>query len=66
VPLYSSVEDEFPGLGFPPNINPAFCVPAPPKPYLAVANAPPADQDVPLYSSVQARYAFPYPPATSP
>ena len=37
----------------PPAASPALCVPAPAKTLLAVINEPPADQDVPLYSSVQ-------------
>ncbi len=48
----------------PPKASPTFCVPAPAKPHLAVANAPPVDQDVPLYSSVQD--TGPVPPNTSP
>ena len=32
----------------------------------AVINAPPADQEVPLYSSVQVTFAFVKPPAASP
>ena len=36
----------------PPNAKAAVFVPAPPKPYLAVDKAPPADHDVPLYNSV--------------
>ncbi len=36
----------------PPKASPAFCVPAPAKSLLPVIKAPPADHDVPLYSSV--------------
>ena len=43
----------------PPNANAAVFVPAPAKAYLAVPKAPPADQDVPLYVSVQATVAKP-------
>ncbi|MCK5138411.1 MAG: hypothetical protein KAQ85_01085 [Thermodesulfovibrionia bacterium] len=39
---------------YPPKLKPAVCVPAPASPYLAVANAPPEDHAVPLYSSVTA------------
>ena len=50
----------------PPAASPAFCVPAPTNELLAVINAPPADQEVPLYSSVQVTSTFEKPPATSP
>ena len=46
--------------GDPPNPTAAFCVPAPAKENRDVIKAPPADQDEPLYSSVQP--ATPYPP----
>jgi len=42
---------EEPGVA-PPKASPEVCVPAPAKFRLAVIKAPPADQDVPLYSSV--------------
>ena len=56
-----------PTFVIPPAVNTSFCVPAPAKAYLAVINAPPADQDVPLYSSVQETpgTALIKPPATS-
>ena len=38
----------------PPKASAEFCSPAPAKEYLAVDKAPPADHDVPLYSSVHA------------
>jgi hypothetical protein len=50
--LYSSVHDKIFGL-YPPIKRPAPCIPKPLKIHLAVINAPPVDQDVPLYSSVQ-------------
>ncbi len=50
--------------GVPPNASPAFCVPAPANNLLATINTPPADQDVPLYSSVQDK--GPLPPNASP
>ena len=55
VPLYSSVAfTPFqPGEVFPPNINPAVCVPAviPPISYLPVLILFPSVHAVPLYSS---------------
>ena len=50
----------------PPNANPAFCVPAPAKEVLDVIKAPPADHDVPLYSSVHARLGKSPPPNAKP
>ena len=38
---------------YPPNAKLAFCVPAPAKELLAICKAPPVDQEVPSYSSVQ-------------
>ena len=49
VPLYSSVQLF---VETPPKANPAFWVPAAANPYLPTLKAPPAVQDVPLYSSV--------------
>ena len=51
-------------LSNPPNANPAFWVPAPPKNSLAVIKAPPTDHDEPLYSSVHEEY--PPPPNANP
>lgn len=39
----------------PPKAKPAFWVPAPASPHLAVIKSPPDDHDVPLYSSVHAQ-----------
>jgi len=47
--LYSSVHAPYPR---PPKASPAFWVPAPPDKESAVIKAPPADHEVPLYSSV--------------
>ena len=67
VPLYSSVQDTFEGERYPPKASPAFCVPDPAKPLLAVIKDPPAVHDVPLYSSVQEnRLKDEYPPKASP
>jgi hypothetical protein len=54
--LYASVQE------LPPNAKAAFCVPAPAKPDLPVIKAPPADQEVPLYASVQDTVAGVEPP----
>ena len=49
--VYSSVHDKADGAA-PPKANAAFCSPAPANSRLAVIKAPPADHEVPLYSSV--------------
>ena len=61
----SSVHDTVDGDA-PPKASPAFWVPAPPKPFLAVIKAPAADQDVPSYSSVHDEFAGACPPKASP
>ena len=62
---YSSVHETVVVGEQPPKASPAFCVPAPAKPNLAVIKAPPDDHDVPLYSSVH-DLAGKAPPKASP
>jgi hypothetical protein len=49
--VYSSVQDTVEGAP-PPKASAHFCNPAPARDCLAVIKAPPADHDVPSYSSV--------------
>ena len=50
----------------PPKASATFCIPAPANAYLAVDKAPPADHEVPLYSSVHDTLAFVTPPKAKP
>ena len=49
----------------PPNTNPAFCVPAPPSPDLAVIADPPVVQEAPSYSWVSVVRALENPRAAT-